>query len=154
MRQSPKTTRKSGFAKQMPCKIQQLGVCCLWPIKTTMASANQKNNGPGIDLEEDFDLNQSILPEPIHLVRANPLCQNQSPCPEPIHSARTNPLPAIHLARSNPFCQNQSSLPAPSALPEPIWGGGNLGSDSLGGNSLLLGNSRGVPTAWALILSI
>ncbi len=22
----------------MPCKIQQLGVCCLWPIKTTMAS--------------------------------------------------------------------------------------------------------------------
>ncbi len=30
----------------MPCKIQQLGVCCLWPIKTTTASANQSNNGP------------------------------------------------------------------------------------------------------------
>ena len=29
----------------MPCKVQQLGVCCLWPIKTTMASANQNNNG-------------------------------------------------------------------------------------------------------------
>ncbi len=49
------------------------------PIKTTMASG----------LEEEFDLNQSILPEPIHLDRANPFCQNQSPCPEPIHSART-----------------------------------------------------------------
>ncbi len=47
----------------MPCKIQQLGVCCLRPIKTTMASANQKNNGPGIDLEEELDLNQPILPE-------------------------------------------------------------------------------------------
>ena len=30
----------------MLCKIQQLGVRCLWPIKTTMASANQNNNGP------------------------------------------------------------------------------------------------------------
>ncbi len=30
----------------MRCKIQQLGVRCLWPIKTTMALANQNNNGP------------------------------------------------------------------------------------------------------------
>ena len=50
-------TKKSGFVKQMPCKAQQLGVCCLWPIKTTMASASQNNNGLGFDLEEEFDLN-------------------------------------------------------------------------------------------------
>ena len=29
-----------------PFIVKQLGVCCLWPIKTTMASANQNNNGP------------------------------------------------------------------------------------------------------------
>ncbi len=29
-----------------PVIVKQLGVCCLWPIKTTMASANQNNNGP------------------------------------------------------------------------------------------------------------
>ncbi len=61
--------------------------------------------------------------------------QSPSALPESIHSAKTNPLPAIHLARPNPFCQNQSSLPAPFTLPDPIWGGGNLGGDSLGGNS-------------------
>ncbi len=74
------------------------------PIKTTMASG----------LEEEFDLNQSILPEPIHLDRANPFCQNQSPCPEPIHSARTIPFCQNQSTSRNPPCPIQSTPPEPT----------------------------------------
>ncbi len=69
-----------------------------------------KNNGLRIDLEEEFDLNQSILPGPIHLVRANPFCQNQSPCPEPIHSARTTRFCQNQSTSRNPPCPIQSIL--------------------------------------------
>ena len=89
----------------------------MWPIKTTMASANQNNNGP-------FCLTQSILPgvhSPCILTNfaqtlgfwhgaqcANPPCPSQSILPEPTRSSRVR--------------QNQSSLPSPIHLvrrPEP-----------------------------------